>query len=95
MYVHIISIVDSGDSFQHVLTSSQALLQKNVHEPDVLDSRSAVYCKMGLYDKALSDAKRMIKANNQDDRVRQCYFLLLSVEQDCGAIRAASNSSLY
>lgn len=61
--------------FEHILMSLQALLQKNVHEPEVLDSRSAVYCKMGLYDKALSDAKRMIKSDNQDERVRQCYFL--------------------
>jgi hypothetical protein len=26
---------------------------------------------MGLHDKALSDAKRMIKSDNQDERVRQ------------------------
>ena len=46
-----------------------SLLQKTVHTPDILDSRSAVYCRMEQYDKALSDAKRMIKSDNQDERV--------------------------
>ncbi|CRG91555.1 F-box/TPR repeat protein pof3 [Talaromyces islandicus] len=57
-----------------------ALLQKNAHPPDILDSRSAVYCKMGLHDKALSDAKRMIKSDNQDERgyLRAAKALLLA-----------------
>lgn len=34
-----------------------------------MDSRSAVYCKMRLYEKALSDAKHMIRAAAKDERV--------------------------
>lgn len=34
-----------------------------------MDSRSAVFCKLKLYDRALSDARYMIRAANQDERV--------------------------
>lgn len=35
----------------------------------IMDSRSAVFCKMGMYEKALSDAKHMIRAAAKDERV--------------------------
>ncbi|KUL86823.1 hypothetical protein ZTR_04799 [Talaromyces verruculosus] len=47
---------------------SEALLQKNADTLKIMDSRSAVYCKMGLYEKALSDAKHMIRAAAKDER---------------------------
>ena len=40
-----------------------------------MDSRSAVYCKMGMYEKALGDAKHMIRAAAKDERVSLFLFV--------------------
>ncbi|EEA18762.1 hypothetical protein TMatcc_010696 [Talaromyces marneffei ATCC 18224] len=47
---------------------TEALLQKNTDTVKIMDSRSAVYCRMGMYEKALSDAKHMIRAAAKDER---------------------------
>lgn len=38
----------------------------------ILDNRAATYTKLGQYDRALKDARHMIKNDKQDERVWLC-----------------------
>ncbi|EED12654.1 Leucine Rich Repeat domain protein [Talaromyces stipitatus ATCC 10500] len=67
-YQHGRDLARNGKYANAIEVLSEALLQKNADSMKIMDSRSAVYCKMALYEKALSDAKHMIKAAAKDER---------------------------
>ncbi|KAH8692379.1 leucine rich repeat domain protein [Talaromyces proteolyticus] len=69
-----------GKYEESIQVFSYALLQENANMSDILDNRSAVYCKLGQYDKALSDAKRLIRSDSQDERgyLRAAKALILT-----------------
>ncbi|THC98714.1 hypothetical protein EYZ11_001777 [Aspergillus tanneri] len=63
---------------------TEALRAKDANHLGILDNRAATYAKLAQYDRALRDAKQMIKSHKQDDRgyLRAAKTLLLDGKAD-------------
>ncbi|KAB8227434.1 Leucine Rich Repeat domain protein [Aspergillus alliaceus] len=58
-----------ADRFQAALDAfTEALNMKDADHLGILDNRAATYTKLGQYDRALKDARQMIKKDKQDER---------------------------
>ncbi|OKL58636.1 hypothetical protein UA08_06190 [Talaromyces atroroseus] len=68
---HAQDLARNGKYQEAIDVLKEALLQKDAVEANyvkIMDSRSAIHCKMGRYKEAVSDAKCIISAEGQNEK---------------------------